>query len=282
MRVIVTCRERTMFSLDRLHDPGTAIGAVGISVIALIVASYPIIKMIGWWMDGGVEPLLAMLSISMYLVLVVFMAAAPAVIAAVIFLIIVASAIAAPILGQVSEQVQHNRIDSERMTSYARALEENPMNAAARMALAEALYKKGQMDLAIEHMEWTLQQFPALSMRIRPELDSWKRDRQRIGVAQPIYCHRCQGENHPECTHCVECGAPFGRRAGMKLALARHGGPKMVIRAWITTASVLILALTLLAIMPIQFAAPIILASVIVGAWLFLRWAGGDMGTVGY
>jgi len=270
-----------MFSLDRLHDPGTAIGTVGLSVMALIVASYPIIKMIGWWMDGGAELLLAIISIFMYLTLVAFTMAAPAGIAILIFVIIVVSAIAAPIYGQMSEQVQHNRIDNDRLTAYARALEENPMNAAARMALAEALYKKGQMDLAIEHMEWTLQQFPALGMRIRPELDSWKRDRQRIGVAQPIFCHRCQGENHPESTSCVECGAPFGTRAGMNYALAREGGPKVVIRAWITTATVLILAITLLAVIPIQYAAPIILASVIVGAWLFLRWASGDMGTVG-
>lgn len=270
-----------MFSLDRIHDPGSAFIAVGMSVVALIIASVPMIKMIGWWADGGVEPLMAMLSIAMYLILIVFMAAAPAVIAVLIFIIILVSAICAPIFGQVSDQVQHQKIDNERMNSYARALEENPMNAAARIAMAEALYKKGQADLAIEHMEWTLQQFPALSMRIRPQLDGWKREKQRIGVAQPIYCHICRAENHPECTSCMECGAPFGTRAGINFAMLKDGGPKVVIRAWITTASVIILACAMLAVMPIQFAAPIILATTIVAFWLFLRWLGGDMGTIG-
>src|SRR5260370_42512561 len=131
-----------MFSLDRIHDPGTAIISVGICVTALLVASYPVIKMIGWWIDGGAEPLLAMVSIMLYMTLVAFaMAAAPGV-AGLILGIIIISAIATPLVCQVSDRSQLQRMDNHKMASFARVLEGDPLNAPARMGLAECLHKR--------------------------------------------------------------------------------------------------------------------------------------------
>lgn len=274
-------RDIPLFSLDRIHNPGDAIMSVSITLAALLVASYPVIKMIGWWMEGGAEPLLAAVSIFMYFVLIVMAASAPSSLAILIFCVILASAIFAPIIGRVSDHTQLARMETDRMERYARALEENPMNPAARIALAEGLYKRGDAEHAIEHMEWTLSQFPAMSMRIRPQLESWKRERERIGVPQPLFCHECLAENAWNATHCYECGAAFGSRAGMKQQVYELGGPRVVIRGWLTTCAVLFISVGLFMALPPEFAGVIAVAVTIVAAWLFLRWAGGDMGTVG-
>jgi hypothetical protein len=270
-----------MFNLNRVSDPGSAIFTVIICVAALLVASYPVIKMIGWWIEGGAEPLLAMVSIFLYIALVGFAMAAPPPVAGLIFVVIVVSAIATPVFGQVSDNVQLRRMDESRMETFARVLDGDPMNAPARMGLAECLHKRGEIEQAIEHMSWTLERFPKLGFSIKPKLDAWIREKDRQGVAQNVYCHMCHCENAYNATHCYECGAAFGTKAGVRQEAWRHGGPKAVIRGWIVTSVSVILILIMFAIMPIEFAAPLTVATLIVAFWLFLKWIGGDMGTIG-
>ncbi len=260
---------------------GCAFLVVSLSVGALIVASVPVIRMIGWWVDGGVEPALALVGIFLYVCLVATAAAAPPIMGVVIFLVIVASAILTPVLGKVSEQAQHHRMQSERMDQYVRALEANPRDAAARIALAETLHKRGELDAAIEQLSWTLQAFPALAMRVRPQLDSWRREKERIGQVQPVICHECFAENAWNATTCDQCGAAFGTRSGIRRQVAVSGGPKAVLRGWIVTATSLILVCALLLYAPVMVAGPVAVATLMVAVWLFLRWVGGDMGTVG-
>src|SRR5436305_15111264 len=96
-------------------NPGNAIMTVALTVAGLVVASYPVIKMIGWWIEGGAEPLIAMISIMLYLAMIVWMAAAPPAVAIIMFLLIVASAICAPIYGSVADAVQLQRMDDQKL-----------------------------------------------------------------------------------------------------------------------------------------------------------------------
>lgn len=270
-----------MLNLNHIHGTGDAFFAVTMLLGCLLFGSYPVLKLIGWWADGGVEPLMAAMAIFLYLVILVSVTFLPPALAILLLLVIIASAVLMPVLGQVSEDRQNQRILDEQMQRFAGALQENPMNHAARLGLAEALHKRGEVDRAIEHMEWVLQQSPALAMRVRPQLDTWKRQKERQGTAPPIICHLCAAENHPYADRCYSCGAAFGTRASVVERMRAEGGPAVVIRGWIVTATTLILACFLLLVLPAIIAGPIILASVIVAAWLFLRWIGGDMGTVG-
>jgi hypothetical protein len=267
--------------LNNIHDPGAAISAVMMLVACLICGSYPVIKMIGWWTEGGVEPIMAVVSIFLYVVLLVSVTMMPPAIGIVILLVILASAIMVPVFGQMSEQIQHQHMEDDKMERYGHALEQDPMNHAARMGLAEVLHKKGELDQAIEHMSWVLQQAPSLSFRIRPQLESWKREKERVGVPMPIYCHQCRAENPWNATQCYECGAAFGVRSGMKQQVWREGGPKVVIRGWIVTATTLVIGCFIFLNLPSIIAGPIILATIIVAFFLFLKWVGGDMGTIG-
>jgi len=265
---------------ENIHSPGEAFISVGIAVIALLIASYPVIRLIGWWMDGGAEPALAISAICLYMALVVLAAGAPRPVALLILVIIVLSSLLLPYFGQITEHRQNRRIDDELIESYSRALQENPMNPAARIALAQALYKRGDLDQAIEHLSWTLQQFPKLSTLHRGQLDSWTRERERRSAAPLIFCHICHAENLSGARSCANCGVAFSSRAAIYEQILREGGPRVVLRGWIIAASLLILSCLLLLYLPSIISGPIILASAMVGAWLFLRWVGGDMGTM--
>ena len=269
-----------MFDLSRFQDPTMVPIIVGMVTVALIVSSIPMIRMVGWWMDGGAEPGLAVLSIFMYFVLIAMMTASPAWLAILIFALICVSAAAAPILGKVSDKKQHRKIDDVRVQGWGAILERDPMNHAARIALAEVLHKRGEFDLAIEHLAWIIRQSPQMSLRVRPTMDSWIREKDRQGAPKPIICHECHGENPHWVTECEMCGALFGTRAGFTQGIRLAGGPQAVVRMWIVVAGSIIGMLLFFGFLPIEYAAPLALATLIVGVWLFLRWVGGDMGAV--
>ncbi len=262
---------------------GAVFGIVGAVTISLIIASIPVICLIRWGLDGSVDGSAVFFGVLLYLGLLVAVVAAPSSIGIGLLMILIASAIAMPLLGSASSTVQLKRMQDETLQRYSSALEKDPMDPVARIAVAETLYKRGEMAQAIEHLEWTLQNFPRLSTRLAPQLESWKRarEREREGVLDPIWCHMCRAENSAYATSCIECGAPFGSREGILKRIAEEGGPTVIIRGWLIVGSFVMVSLFLLLYLPMVISGPIILATVIVMAWLFLRWVGGDVGRPG-
>lgn len=260
---------------------GVVVG-VYLFVLALIIAAIPVVKLIGWWMDGGADGGLVAVAIFLYVAMLAGVITAPTGFGVFLLLLIVASAIAMPLLGQASDAVQLKQINDSQYRSYAEALERNPMDPVARVAIAEALYKRGETDQAIEQMEWVLQQFPKLAITKKGKLDFWIRERERQRGERPeiVICHKCHAENIGGVENCSSCGAFFGTKKAVREQVRREGGPVRILRVWIVTASASIVAVFVLTLLPIEFAAPVILAIVIVAAWLFLRWVGGDMGVM--
>src|SRR4051812_8421517 len=123
-------------------------GEVMMSVImitgGLIISAYPIIKLIGWMADGGVEPIFAISGIFLYLCLVVSIMGAPSAGKVVILLILIVSAILMPLLGKVTEDVQNRQIVDGAFKNLAAAVDQDPMNAPARLELARMLRKRGE------------------------------------------------------------------------------------------------------------------------------------------
>ncbi|MBM3493224.1 MAG: hypothetical protein FJX72_02715 [Armatimonadetes bacterium] len=257
---------------------GEAIVGVSLVAFALILDSIPVIKLIHWGIDGGVEPGLVVVALFLYLALIVSVMAGPSLVKIGAVILILVSAVLVPLFGTVAGEVEIKQMEDERLQSYASALDRNPMDPVARIALAEELEKRGDVEQAIEHMEWVLREFPRLAFQHQRTLDTWKRQRERRGLPDLFYCHMCHAEQFPGTTQCAECGAVFGTAEGMRRQLRLDGGPKTVIRAWIVTSSVVMLAFFLLMELPAIVAGPIILGSVIVGAVIFLRWVGGDLG----
>jgi tetratricopeptide (TPR) repeat protein len=257
---------------------GEAIVGVSAVALALIIAALPIVKLIHWGIDGGVEPGLVIVALFLYGALIVSVMAGPSAIKIAALVLILVSAVLMPVLGSAASGAQLKAMDDERLRSYADALERNPMDPVARIALAEELEKRGDVDQAIEHMEWVLKEFPRLGFQHQRTLDMWKRQCERRGAPDLFYCHMCHAEQFPGTLQCAECGAVFGTAEGMRLQFRLDGGPKTLIRAWIISATIMVMAFALLYALPSIIAGPIIIGLVIVGAVIFLRWVGGDLG----
>jgi hypothetical protein len=261
---------------------GGEIIGVCMGAAALIIASVPVIKLLGWWFDGLIDGAPAVAGIFLYVVLIASVIAAPSALKVVILLALLASAVAMPVLGQISQDLQNSQLEDNRLRQYALALERNAHDPVPRVALAEALHKRGETDQAIEHMTWVLQQFPKLAVYHAAQLESWRREKLRETQPDVIICHMCHAENDAAAVLCTECGAMFGTRSGMVQRIWREGGPKTVARAWVvlgTTLTVVSFLVTYLPrLLPIEVTGVLVLATVIVGGWLFLRWVGGDIG----
>jgi len=251
---------------------------VPLAALALIIAAIPVIRLVHLAIDGQLDVGLVIAGGFLYIALVVSVAAGPSAVKVGALVLILVSAVLFPFFSGVSADVENKRMDDARMQAYAAALERNPADPVARIALAEELEKRGDVDQAIEHLGWTLREFPKLSIQHQATLEAWKREVARRGVPQTFFCHMCHAEQLPGATMCSECGAMFGTMDGVRQRVIREGGPRVILRAWIIGVPVIMLALFLLLELPSIIAGPIILASVCVGAWLFLRWVGGDIG----
>lgn len=266
-----------MLDPRNIGGPGDAFFAVGLLLLCALAASYPVIRLIGWILDGSAEPPVAIAGIVLYFALIALAVTAPMAIGVAIFALILASALALPFVARALADRENRQIDNERLRAFAAALERNPADPVARIAYAEGLGKRGRLQEAVEQMQWVLTAYPKLASRIRPKLDAWQRELTRQKADAVEYCHECHAENPRGTSECVQCGAPFGALNAIGYQIAREGGLARVLRGWVLFAGELTLVLFCLLELPFEIASPTIGAALIVGAWLFLRWVeGGD------
>jgi len=257
---------------------GSAFFGVPLAALALIVAALPLVKLIHLAIDGQIDAGLVAIGGLMYLALIAGVIVGPAPVKVCGVGLIVLSAVFFFLYSQGSAQAGNRVIDDSRFDAYARAVERNPEDPVARIALAEELEKRGDVEQAIQHLEWVLSQHPRLGARHQVTLDMWRRQLARQGQPSSFFCHRCRAEQPPGADRCRECGVAFGTAVAMRERIAQDGGPIVILRAWIIGVPAALLAVFALMELPSIVAGPIILGTAIVAGWLFLRWVGGDMG----
>jgi len=255
-----------------------AVFNVQLALLALILAAIPAVRLIHLAIDGQLEAGPVLIGLFLYLALIVSVAGGPGPIKVAALALILLSTLLMPLLSGMQAERERRQIDDERFEAYVSALERNPMDPVARVALAEELHKRGDVQQAIAHLEWVLQEFPKLATQHRATLDSWKRELEEAEAPEFIYCHMCHAEVPAGTSVCPQCGAPFATSAGILERIRAEGGVKAILRAWIVAVVAVMLGLFVLLEVPAIVAAPILMAILIVGAWLFLRWVAGDIG----
>lgn len=251
---------------------------IPLAPLALIIAAIPVVRLIHLAIDGQLDVGLVAGGIFLYIALIASVAAGPSAIKVGALLLILVSAALLPVYSSIHAEVETRQIDDGRLRAYVAALDRNPMDPVARIALAEELEKRGDVEQAIEHMEWALREYPKLTMMHQSTLDSWKRQVERRDLPDAFFCHICHAEQAPGATMCSECGAMFGTVEGVRQRILREGGPRAIVRGWIVVVPVVMLTVFALLELPSIVAGPIIIAALCIGAWLFLRWVGGDIG----
>lgn len=187
---------------------------VQLAAFALILAAFPIIRLIRMAIDGELDGGMVALVIFLYLALIAAVAAGPSPVKMVALGFVAISLVGLPFLRSVAEARESRRMEDDRLRAYAAALERNPEDPVARIALAEELARRGDLVQAVEHMEWTLREHPKLAAQHQATLDDWRRRLETRPEVQVTICHMCHAEQPPDATHCSECGAAFGTVEG--------------------------------------------------------------------
>lgn len=264
-----------------MGNAGGVMITVCLAVVGMVIAAFPVIRTINWWIEGSLDGIQASVVILLYVALLGGIMGAPSAIKFVLLLFILISALAAPFIGNIAAKAGNRQIDDESMSRYIRALEINPNDVGARLAVADSLAKRGDLEQAISHAQWVVQQHPRLEGTVGLRIKTWERQLEYEKSPHPVFCHMCHAELPASATVCPECGAKFGTKAAIIDRIATEGGLRVVVTGWLTTTTLLLVAIGLFLELPIEFAAPITAAAVIVGGFLFLRWVSGSLGVPG-
>lgn len=82
----------------------------------------------------------------------------------------------------------------------------------------------------------------------------------------------------PGTRRCPACGVAFEIGPDLRAGFRSAGGAMAVLRTWIVLGVAIPLVVFALLEMDAVYAAAVTAATVMVTAWLFLRWVGGDAG----
>ena len=247
-------------------------------LLLFAVLTVPFMRLLDWWSDGAIDTTTAIACLLALLVLVGVVVTGSVALKFAAVVTILAGALLLPGFGTAHDKAALREIDDEQLQTLILRLEANAHDYAARITMAELLGKRGQYDEAIKHMEWVLQDCPRLRPTVRPRLDELKHKRDRPEHLGVIFCHQCHAQNPPGSERCSTCGALFSLGPGLAHGFQAAGGVRALLRGWIVCG--IALPTIWLAILHLDavYAAAIVLATVAVSAWLFLRWVGGDLG----
>ena len=169
------------------------------------------------------------------------------------------------------------RLETEDEISWRRAIEINPDNSGAHARLAEAAYKRGELESAIDSWRTAIRTSPH-----GPFAETWKRalkralnDQERQGRGESINyadyraCPNCQKEVSVRAKTCPHCGET------LYLSPVEFLYQPDVARSWAREtliATIVCLCLGVIFMnLPMEWKGAILMSTVIVGAWYFLK-----------
>lgn len=182
-----------------------------------------------------------------------------------------------PYLGAAGTRREMHAMDNEDIAKYQAALQHDPNNASACGFLGDAYFKQGRYELAIPAYE--------KAIRLRPGTEQSVRWQRRLQDAQQAkggvsghsqlnfaVCHGCQRDVPAQAMVCPRCGTTL--QMGMLQWLAKPEIYRDVMRATVGAMLFLIILTAVLSALPLEVKACVAMATVIVGAYYFLRGIG--------
>jgi hypothetical protein len=204
-------------------------------VFCLMVAAYPIYRVISMWFDKALESHEAVLYVGTLLMLMLGIIVAWGTPLGWLLLIsLLVCCLGLPLLNRIADRAALRRMEDEDIHKFTRSLEKQPKNTYYRERLARIFLGRKQYDVALAQMKEARAVEPLdrnlekLEQRIQTE--------QRRAVERLKVCPKCSTENHQEASACVHCGFLFMdpsdlvRLLGTRPALeaAKWGGVGMI------------------------------------------------------
>lgn len=184
-----------------------------------------IVSIIGWMVQGDVEPGPGVLSIAAAFVLGYFAMMPPMPEMAPVFAVAAFSVIAVfPSMRASLNSRALAQIDIETIEKCYEMLREKPGNVGAQLRLARTLYVRGVRGQAVSIAEETVKNLPRIGFEEEMrQVRQWKANTVKDDF-RPIVCVECGNANEPKRVFCACCNSPFlldyvkGRWIGRKQA----------------------------------------------------------------
>jgi ribosomal protein L40E len=187
---------------------GLAMAQASMLVMALLIACYPIWRIVALWFDRALPTGEAVISLSVLVFLILgIIATAGTPISFVLLLALIVICCGVPLLNRLADHMALRRMADQDLRDYRLTVTRQPGNAYARERLARIYLDRKQYEEALEHVNAVLERdakdpkFIGLKDRVETE--------KRRHLTRAKVCPKCTAENPPEAGACMECGFRF-------------------------------------------------------------------------
>lgn len=198
-----------------------------ITMVSSLVIAIMSIMIIHKMIDATLHPVQGFTALAVALILLFSCVTGSHLVAGIILVSVLGLAAVYPFASSQIEKIQHQEIDSDVLAKAYQSVGERPDNAAAKLALAQALYHHGFSAHAIILADSTIAGFSTIMDEVsnrsvrdifRKEEIALARWKQEARPTPDIRCPRCGTVNPPIALVCVQCQSPY------PLDLARMAG----------------------------------------------------------
>lgn len=247
---------------------------VGVSVFVFfaILAGILFHRIIGWFIEGSITAVQCVALAGVYLVVIGTIIVTPSpVLQVTLAVLLIVVVVTLPFIGEAMVKRDTKDFYDDKMDGYRDAIARDPRNLAARARLADAMYKQGRLDEAIEELTALVQIAPGSqddSRRLQRLIE--EREERR---SPPVNCPHCGQPNDSTRTRCAYCESDLNAVAEVKKWLVEGGLRKIVISSAIGIGilALLFFAVSFLSVIGrITFVALILLV-VIGGGFIYIQ-----------
>jgi hypothetical protein len=187
--------------------------------------------------------------------------------------VMVAACAALPLVTRKANRRALRQMAYSRISGYLSAIARDPKIAAAYAYLGDAYMECGRLEEAIRAYEKAIELDPIHSHRERAKLREAQEAKQGRTRSSILVCDVCRGEFPVGPKACVHCGARV--RMSFFEWLAQPESIKAVTRQTVVVMLVLMILYAVFSTLPLEVKGCVIIASLFVGAFCFLRGIGG-------
>ena len=191
--------------------PGTigfAMFKGAVLVFSLVIAAYPIYRVVCMWFDKTLESHEAFLYLGTLLMLMLgIIAAWGTPLGWLLLTALLVCCLGLPLLNRIADKVALRRMEDHDIRQFTASLEQQPKNTYYRERLARLFLARRQYDVALAQMKAALEVAPTDPnlVRLRERIET---ERRRT-VERLKICPKCAAENHQESGACGKCGFLF-------------------------------------------------------------------------
>ncbi len=217
---------------------GAAFATAGVLVACLLIAAYPAVRLVGFWLEGVIslgELIFYLTVILLFVGGIAYTWGQPA--SLLLGLLFLSLCAAVPLLNRLTEKRMRRHFDEEDMATFRRILTFDPGNVEAHLRLGGIHEGLKQYDQALAEYQQVLSVAPK-DATARRRINAIIEARRRAAV-NSRFCPRCDAENPPTGRYCRRCRTPLATRHALLDMLRSEAGKD--IAKWTAVASAALL-----------------------------------------